>query len=152
MKHCIRCKKLKPIERYYKHSQMADGHLNKCKDCCIEQQMKRTRAGLTQAYDRKRSLTLERKAYFLKAQRKRRAIYPEKNIARSRLRYALKIGKVQKTSCVFCGNEKSEAHHPDYSKPLYVIWLCKLHHELQHHVWNTPKNYRYSWLLQFQEG
>lgn len=25
-----------------------------------------------------------------------------------------------------------EAHHPDYAKPLRVIWLCKVHHENVH--------------------
>lgn len=27
----------------------------------------------------------------------------------------------------------AERHHPDYSKPTVIIWLCKLHHELVHH-------------------
>lgn len=34
MKKCINCGKLKDIECYYKHKQMSDGHLNKCKECC----------------------------------------------------------------------------------------------------------------------
>lgn len=33
-KTCIRCEESKPIGSYYKHKQMADGHLNKCIDCC----------------------------------------------------------------------------------------------------------------------
>ena len=41
-------------------------------------------------------------------------------------------GKIIKQPCSVCGKIKSEAHHPDYSKPLEVIWFCRSHHKLHH--------------------
>jgi len=39
----------------------------------------------------------------------------------------------KKHYCDICGTEENiHGHHPDYSKPLDVIWLCKSHHDKLH--------------------
>lgn len=43
--------------------------------------------------------------------------------------------------CSLCFEEKSEAHHFDYEKPLRVIWLCKDCHEWLHKMnMDLPEN------------
>lgn len=52
--------------------------------------------------------------------------------AQAALRAAIKRGIVEPQSCVVCGDPKAEAHHPDYSKPADVVWLCRRHHKAEH--------------------
>ncbi len=44
---------------------------------------------------------------------------------------ALRDGKLHRQSCEICG-ARAQAHHEDYSKPLEVKWLCRIHHGLRH--------------------
>jgi len=56
---------------------------------------------------------------------------PEQRLKMNCRSYAhvyLKRGKLKKLPCQECGNEKSQMHHPDYSKPLEIIWLCRSCH------------------------
>ncbi len=47
------------------------------------------------------------------------------------LNNALRAGRVAKQPCFICGCA-AEAHHPDYSAPLAVSWLCDSHHKQLH--------------------
>jgi hypothetical protein len=54
--------------------------------------------------------------------------------ARKLVHYAVKNGTIQRPeNCSRCQKEcKPEGHHPDYSKPLDVVWLCKSCHVEEH--------------------
>ena len=60
--------------------------------------------------------------------------YPEKIKARTLVCCALKTGfLIRPNICSKCQKEsRIEAHHPDYSKPLEVMWLCKKCHMAEH--------------------
>ena len=45
---------------------------------------------------------------------------------------AVQNGSLERQACQTCGNKKAHAHHPNYSKPLEVVWLCPLHHKAAH--------------------
>lgn len=63
---------------------------------------------------------------------------PEEKLKASARAYAKvykRRGKLIPQPCESCGAAASECqmHHPDYSKPLEVKWLCVACHELLHH-------------------
>jgi protein-arginine kinase activator protein McsA len=53
---------------------------------------------------------------------------------RAQANHAIRDKKIKRLSCCVCGSEENiEKHHPDYNKPLDIIWLCKKHHHELHH-------------------
>lgn len=55
-----------------------------------------------------------------------------KDACRSYAGVYLRRGKLKKRPCRQCGSAKAEMHHPDYSQPLNVIWLCRPCHLALH--------------------
>jgi hypothetical protein len=67
-------------------------------------------------------------AMFVRQWRKHHPLTPEqrwKNYARLIARRHWLRGKLRQKPCRHCGDAKSERHHPDYARPLFVIWLCR---------------------------
>ncbi len=44
---------------------------------------------------------------------------------------AIRDGRLTPQPCLICG-AKAQAHHPDYTAPLAVSWLCAKHHAQTH--------------------
>ena len=139
MKKCFKCNEEKPLSDFYKHAQMADGHLNKCK-CCTKKDAYQLRHESDSrerilAYDRARGG--RQNPSYLKEYRKK---YPKKYKAHQIINYAIKSKKLFKEPCIICGSIKAEAHHDDYDKPLNVRWLCSEHHHKWHSINGEAKN------------
>lgn len=146
MKTCFKCDRTLPLEEFYRHPRMSDGHLGKCKECT------RTDVALNQlvrneyyrAYDKARSNRPDRvsdrksrnrstiarlwKRVWLEDYRER---FPEKRLAHSGVNNAIRDGRLERQPCEACG-ARAHAHHDDYSRPLDVRWLCPRHHS-EHH-------------------
>lgn len=147
MKVCVSCKKKKPMAMFYKHKNMADGRLSKCKECKLDYAKDYRKENLerVRSYDLKRARNPERiaayKAYRKtkkgrqvkhKAVKKWSKNNPEKVAAQRKYRAAVASGKIKKEPCFICFEEKAEGHHPDYSKPLLVMWVCSPCHKMIH--------------------
>ena len=133
-KECFKCKTVKPLEDFYKHSAMADGHLNKCIFCSLNDAKLHREKNIEKIreYDRQRGKNKERIALATLINRNWRSEDKRRVRAHSAVSRAIKSGKLLRMPCVRCASEKSVAHHEDYDKPLEVMWLCQPCHKQRH--------------------
>jgi ribosomal protein S27AE len=133
MKRCFKCGIEKPLDDFYVHPQMLDGHLDKCKECTKNDAHIRERLHGKEIYLKEQSnLSEKQKQQRQQAQERRRAKHPEKYKARTMVANAVRDGRLIKQPCIKCGNLKVQAHHADYSKPLDVVWECRKCHLEEH--------------------
>lgn len=149
-KQCFKCGEVKDLSAFYKHPQMPDGHVNKCKECnkrdVRENRVKRL--DYYREYDKERAMRPDRvearKLYqasdrgkeVLKKIHKR---YAEKNpikrAAQIMVGNAVRDGRLNKPKhCESCNQspKRLHGHHDDYAQPLNVRWLCPKCHKEWH--------------------
>ena len=131
-KECRKCSVVKPLEDFYRHPEMHDGHLNICKACKLIYQHQRVLDGFTQPIDWKRYHTSPKRKMDTSIKAKQwREKNPDGMRAHSAVSHAINNGKISRGVCEVCG-EKGHAHHDDYNYPLIIRWLCPLHHARHH--------------------
>lgn len=123
----------KPIDDFYKHSAMGDGRLGKCKECTKADASSNRLKNIEhiRSYDKMRSSQPHRMALHARVTKQYAADFPHRKKANSAVRYAVISGKIFKQPCWVCGLN-AIAHHPDYDRPLEVVWLCQPHHKQAH--------------------
>jgi hypothetical protein len=134
-KRCFKCGQVKPLDDFYRHSQMADGYFGKCRECCkaAERANYVLNKDAHKKYEREREARPERRAAKARYQATRRETHPDRYKANTAVGNALRDGKLVKGPCGVCGTtDKVQAHHADYSRPLEVTWLCFRCHRAQH--------------------
>jgi hypothetical protein len=149
MKVCRECNKEKELHDFYKHSAMADGHLNKCIECVKTRVHKHRESNLDKIreYDKKRAMLPHRvqaRREYIQTEAgkeaKKRGIqnyhkkFPMKYAARVITGNAIRDGKlIPQKNCSQCNSDKRiQGHHDDYTKPLEVRWLCEPCHKNWH--------------------
>lgn len=150
-KKCFKCLQEKPISGFYRHKQMADGYLNKCIECAKKDAIENRLANIDywRAKDRERANLPDRVAKrkeiaerwkndpeLKKRNSELKKAWQEKNAIKRAAHVltgnAIKYGKLIKQPCEVCGVLEVDAHHDDYTKPMEVRWLCRVHHA-EHH-------------------
>ncbi len=136
------------MTEFYAHPRMADGRLNKCKTCCKSQQRARARklskdwrwtvSEMERHRLKSRKARLEGRATIETPEQAKnrmeryRVAHHERVSAHRKVKNAILTKKLIPKSCEYCGKKKVQAHHPDYTKPLDVRWLCVKHHAQVH--------------------
>jgi hypothetical protein len=125
MRSCTVCGLEKPAEDFY------SGYA-RCKEChCAAVRHRRATNPAVQLYDRERGHLPHRRANSTAQGKKWRAANPLATTAHTRVRRALKAGRLVKVDCA-CGEPGVHAHHDDYAKPLDVVWKCVRCHRRDH--------------------
>jgi hypothetical protein len=140
MKACFKCHQTKPLEAFYAHPRMADGHVNICKECVKKRAAVHWRNVIKPdpvrlLNERRRCRGRVQKTLNPEALRRGKKAWaarnPEKRRAQTLVGNAIRDGRLQRQACEVCGSV-AHAHHDDYAKPLDVRWLCVTHHK-EHH-------------------
>tara|TARA_R110000764_G_C10734970_1_gene349942 strand:- start:74 stop:454 length:381 start_codon:yes stop_codon:yes gene_type:complete len=117
---------------YYAHLKMADGHLNKCKDC-VKKRIRQHRINHNDKHRTADTAKYHRRRAAGKI--RTRVKDPLKQQANTAVGNAVRRGDLTRPDqCELCADSQSriEAHHDDYKQQLSVRWICSICHHRVH--------------------
>tara|TARA_R110000765_G_C18433743_1_gene545956 strand:- start:38 stop:418 length:381 start_codon:yes stop_codon:yes gene_type:complete len=117
---------------YYAHLKMADGHLNKCKDC-VKKRIRQHRINHNDKHRTADTAKYHRRRAAGKI--RTRVKDPLKKQANTAVGNAVRRGDLTRPDqCELCADSQSriEAHHDDYKQQLAVRWICSICHHRVH--------------------
>lgn len=140
MKTCKCCRIRKQRGKFYIHLGMTDGRLNMCKEC-VKKRMRK--------YNQENADVLSKKEKRRYRQRCKDPTFQQKrtdynrqwrtpDIMRAHNMTARKLKYSKPENCERCKTRLAQmAHHPDYSKPNEVEWICfRCHRRLKNDIKN----------------
>lgn len=133
-KSCFKCGSTKPVDEFYRHPRMADGRLNKCKECTKKDVRSNRKSNVEyyRAYDLERAKRPERAKAAAEIARRWRRSDARITAAHNAVARAVASGRLVRKPCERCGSEKSCGHHESYDRKLDVTWLCQPCHKQRH--------------------
>ena len=133
IKECHRCKQVKSILEFDKNHPSKDGHINICKTCKSKynRKYKQTEQGKTahRRYNQSEKGKARYRRYYIR--------HSDQIRAKNAVNHAIRAGKLHRPDilfCKYCYEKAVHYRHPDYSKLLDVIPLCRKCHRKIHSV------------------
>jgi uncharacterized protein YaaR (DUF327 family) len=139
-KRCRKCDAVKAASEFYAYrgKYAGDGLQAYCKSCCKSGAIERQKTSKGKEYQRRWKKSWHKtdkgKQSLKTNSRRYKKLNPYKTKVRKFVGLAVELGVlIRPETCELCGKHSPprengrasiEAHHPDHSKPLEVVWLC----------------------------